>query len=66
MSIYDFKWSRITKLCCNRAAWELIAKWVEENELKIDMRRPSYEIYKNNPQEHPQGHHLLDVCMSVE
>lgn len=46
-------------------AWEHVAKWAEENNYEIDMSRPSYEIYKNNPQEHPQGHHLLDVCMSV-
>lgn len=47
------------------AAWEMVVKWINENNLEIDMSRPSYEIYKNNPQDHPQGHHILDICMSV-
>jgi len=47
------------------SAWEHVVKWTEENNFKVDMSRPSYEIYKNNPQEHPQGHHILDVCLGV-
>lgn len=47
------------------AAWENVVKWIDENNYTIDMSRPSYEIYKNNPKEHPQGHHILDICMSV-
>lgn len=47
-------------------AWQEVAKWVKENGYKIDMSRPSYEIYKNDPTKHPQGHHILDICASVK
>ena len=46
--------------------WEEIVKWASENNLDIDMSRPSYEIYLNNPDEHPEKHHILDVCLSVK
>jgi len=47
-------------------AWEEIVKWAEENGHEIDMSRPSYEIYKNDPNKHPQGHHILDICLGVK
>jgi AraC family transcriptional regulator len=47
-------------------AWEEAIKWLEENNHELDMSRPSYEVYKNNPNEHPEGHHLLDICIPVK
>lgn len=46
-------------------AWEMMVEWAKENELELDMDRPSYEVYKNNPKDHPKCHHLLDICMSI-
>ena len=37
-----------------------------KNNKEIDMSRPSYEIYLNRPEEHPEHHHILDVCMAVK
>jgi AraC family transcriptional regulator len=47
-------------------AWEKIVEWVMQNNLEIDISRPSYEIYFNSPEEHPQGHHIFDICMAVK
>lgn len=46
-------------------AWMAVVEWIGKNRFEIDMSRPSYEIYLNNPEEHPQKHHILDICMSV-
>jgi AraC family transcriptional regulator len=47
-------------------AWEEVVKWLMRNELEIDMSRASYEVYLNSPEEHPQGHHIVDICMPVK
>jgi len=47
-------------------AWEKIVEWMIQNSLEIDMSRASYEIYLNSPEEHPQNHHILDICMPVK
>ena len=47
-------------------AWGKVIEWMEQNNHEIDMSRPSYEIYLNNPEEHPQKHHILDICMSIK
>ncbi|WP_292471270.1 GyrI-like domain-containing protein [Methanolobus sp.] len=47
-------------------AWEKIVEWLIQNNLKIDMARASYEIYLNSPEEHPEKHHILDICMPVK
>lgn len=46
-------------------AWNDIVEWIVNNNYEIDMSRPSYEIYLNNPEEHPEKHHIIDICMSV-
>ena len=48
------------------AVWQALGKWVEDNNFSIDMSRPSYEIYQNNPEEHPQRLHIVGICMSVK
>jgi AraC family transcriptional regulator len=47
-------------------AWTAIVKWAEENNVKMDTSRPSYEFYLNNPAEHPENHHLVRICLSVK
>jgi len=47
-------------------AWNAVVEWIAANDYEIDMSRPSHEIYLNNPEEHPEKHHLLDICMSVK
>ena len=46
-------------------AWNAVLEWIEENNYDVDMSRPSYEVYLNNPEEHPEKHHIVDICMSV-
>lgn len=48
------------------SAWNVAVDWIEENGRKVDMSRPSYEIYLNDPNTHPDNHHLLDICMAVK
>ncbi|MDY6950131.1 MAG: GyrI-like domain-containing protein [Thermodesulfobacteriota bacterium] len=47
-------------------AWTAVVEWVNQSSHEIDMSRPSYEIYLNNPEEHPEKHHIVDICMSVK
>jgi len=46
-------------------AWNEVVEWVQKSDYEIDMSRPSYEIYLNDPSQHPEGHHILDICLSV-
>ncbi len=34
-------------------AWNAVVEWMERNNYEVDMSRASYEIYFNNPEEHP-------------
>lgn len=47
-------------------AWHAVVGWTEKRDYDVDMSRPSYEIYLNNPEEHPEKHHILDICLSVK
>ena len=47
-------------------AWNKVVERIKENNFEIDMSRPSYEIYLNNPEEHLEKHHIVDICMSVK
>ncbi|EKU96199.1 DNA gyrase inhibitor [Leptolyngbya sp. PCC 7375] len=47
-------------------AWNAVVEWTEKNNYEVDVSRPSYEIYLNNPEEHPEKHHILDICLSVK
>jgi AraC family transcriptional regulator len=47
-------------------AWNAVVEWMENNNYEVDMSRPSYEIYLNNPEEHPEKHHIINICMSVK
>ena len=47
-------------------AWDTVVEWIERNNYEVDMSRPSYKIYLNNPEEHPEKHHIVDICRSVK
>lgn len=43
-------------------AWDLVmGGWLPESGFQPD-DRVCYEIYHNNPKEHPQGIHIIDIC----
>ncbi|WP_287373536.1 GyrI-like domain-containing protein [Prosthecochloris sp.] len=47
-------------------AWNMvIAEWLPESGLQPDDRL-GYEVYHNNPEEHPEGHHIVDICLPVK
>lgn len=47
-------------------AWDLVfGKWLPESGFQPDDRL-CYEIYHNNPKEHPEGHHIVDICIPVK
>lgn len=46
-------------------AWKLIVDWVEQSDYERDASRPCYELYLNNPEEHPEKHHIVEICVSV-
>ena len=47
-------------------SWEAIYKdWLPESGYQPD-NMPSYEIYRNNPKEHPEGIQIVDICIPVK
>jgi len=47
-------------------AWNAVVEWMKENKVEGDMSRASYEVYLNCPDQHPEKHHILDICMSAK
>lgn len=47
-------------------AWIALVGWAEQEDYQVDPSRPSYEIYLNDPEQHPEKHHILDLCLSVK
>ncbi|MGQ1786512.1 MULTISPECIES: AraC family transcriptional regulator [unclassified Saccharicrinis] len=46
--------------------WNKLEDWADKNNFEMDMSRPSYEIYLNNSDEHPEKQQILDICLSVK
>jgi len=46
-------------------AWMKIVDWMKTNKKELDISRPCYEIYHNNPEDHPEKHHIIDICMAI-
>ncbi len=47
-------------------AWNIMmAGWLPDSGYQPDDRF-CYEIYKNDPKSHPQGKHLVDICVPVK
>jgi len=45
---------------------KLVGEWIPSQELTPDEGRICYEVYMNDPQEHPEGKHIVDVCEPVK
>ena len=49
------------------AAWDkLIGEWMPENGCTPDPSRLCYELKLNNPEEHPEKKHIVDICEPVK
>lgn len=47
-------------------AWNTVyTKWLPQSGYQPD-NRPAYEIYRNDPKEHPEGIHIVDICVPVK
>ncbi len=47
-------------------AWEAVYRdWLPESGYQPD-NKPTYEIYRNNPKEHPEGVQVVDICVPVK
>ena len=48
------------------AAWDmLMGQWMPESGYQPDDRQ-CYELYHNNPKEHPEGKQIVDICVPVK
>jgi len=48
-------------------AWTALVRYIKDNNIEMDTEtRPWYEIYKNDPKQHPEGRHILDMCAAVK
>lgn len=46
-------------------AWDMLyGGWMPESGFQPD-DRPCYELHHNNPKEHPDNKHVLDICVPV-
>lgn len=45
-------------------AWEEMMHCLQEEKL-LPSGGPMYESYKNEPEEHPEGKHLVDICIAI-
>ncbi len=47
-------------------AWNAVCgTWLPESGYQPD-DRPCFEIYRNNPEEHPEKKHIVDICVPVK
>lgn len=47
-------------------AWdELMGRWLPESGYQPD-DRPCYELYRNDPKNHPEGKFIVDICVPVK
>ena len=48
-------------------AWDkLVGEWMPENEHQSDAERLCYELYLNDPDQHPEKKHIVDICEPIE
>lgn len=49
------------------AAWDkLVGEWMPEQGLVPDEGRLCYELYLNDPDQHPEKKHIVDICEPVK
>ena len=46
-------------------AWNELMAWLPESGYQPD-DRPCYEVYLNDPKEHPEGKFIMDICEPVK
>jgi AraC family transcriptional regulator len=47
-------------------AWDkLVGEWMPENGYEPDCERMCYELYLNDPKQHPEKKHIVDICEPV-
>jgi AraC family transcriptional regulator len=47
-------------------AWEAVYRdWLPESGYQPD-NKPTFEVYRNNPKEHPEGVSIVDICIPVK
>ena len=46
-------------------AWDLVFDFIKKQNLR-NSREIMYESYKNDPHAHPEGKHILDICVALE
>jgi AraC family transcriptional regulator len=46
-------------------AWNETFDYIEKNNL-IQIDGPMYESYRNDPNKHPEGMHLVDICIPIK
>lgn len=46
-------------------AWQHVMEWVVNQELDFKLD-PMYESYRNDPRKHPEGKHIVDICVPIE
>jgi len=47
-------------------AWDAVmGKWLPESGFQPD-DRPCFELYHNDPKTHPEGLHIVDICVPVK
>jgi AraC family transcriptional regulator len=48
-------------------AWDkLVGEWIPENGYTPDASRLCYELYLNDPEQHPEKKHIVDLCEPIE
>ena len=48
-------------------AWDrLIGEWMPKNGVASDEVRMCYELYLNDPDEHPEKKHIVDICEPIQ
>lgn len=48
-----------------RAWYNVMGAWLPESGYQCD-DRPCFEMYLNDPKQHPQGKHIVDICIPVK
>jgi len=48
-------------------AWDkLLGEWMPEQGLEFDPERKCYEWYMNDPDQHPEKKHIVDICEPIK
>jgi len=48
-------------------AWDkLLGEWIPESGYTSDIGRLCYELYLNDPEQHPEKKHIVDICEPVK